>query len=230
MKQLEAQTGPTSLSLPVAQLLDVIFPHSQCTRVYVKKDWLSQGLAGALYRVSDSGWMEAAIFLSWFSKLFIPAVSHLLETGPVVLFVDGHHSHITLELIKYARGKGVHLFCLPPNCTHILQPLDVGTFGPLKSEWQKILQQEYRLQTKATNVERRNFAKLLAKLWQRAFTPEHVQAGFQGTGLYPFNPSAIHAEQLAPSLPLLPLPEDCPGDYITSAASSGRSYNGKWFH
>ena len=179
------RTYCTSLSLPVAQLLDVIFPHSQCTRVYVKKDWLSQGLAGALYRVSDSGWMEAAIFLSWFSKLFIPAVSHLLETGPVVLFVDGHHSHITLELIKYARGKGVHLFCLPPNCTHILQPLDVGTFVPLKSEWQKTLQLEYRLQTKATNVERHNFAKLLAKLWQRAFTPEHVQAGFQGTHSIP---------------------------------------------
>ena len=101
---------------------------------YVKKDWLSQGLAGALYGVSDSGWMEAANFLSWFSKLFIPAVSHLLETSPVVIFVDGHHSHFTLELIEYARGKGVHLFSLPSNCTHILQPLDVGTFGPLKSE------------------------------------------------------------------------------------------------
>ena len=102
--------------------------------------------------------------MSWFSKLFTPAVSYLLETGPVVLFVDEHHSHITLERIEYARGKGVHLFCLPQNCTHMLQPLDVGTIGPLKSEWQKTLQQEYRLQTKATNVERCNFAKLLVKL------------------------------------------------------------------
>ena len=138
-------------------------------------------------------------FLVWFSKSFIPAVSHLLETGPVVLFVDGHHSHITLELIEYAGGRGVHLYWLPPNCTHILQPLDVGTFGPLKFEWRKILQ-EYRLQTKATNVERHNFVELIAKLWQRAFTPKHVQAGFLGTRLYSFNPSAIHAEQLAPSL------------------------------
>ena len=78
--------------------------------VYMKKDWLSQGLVRALYGVSDSGWMEAANFLPWFSKSFIPAVSHLLETGPVVLFVDGHHSHITLELIEYAGGRGVHLF------------------------------------------------------------------------------------------------------------------------
>ena len=39
-------------------------PFTVCKGVYVKKDWLSQGLAGALYGVSDSGWMEAADFLS----------------------------------------------------------------------------------------------------------------------------------------------------------------------
>ena len=76
----------------------------------MKKNWLSQGLAGALYGVSDSGWMEVSNFLSWFNKLFIPAVSHLLETGPVVLFIDGHHSHITLELIQSAQDKGA---CAP---------------------------------------------------------------------------------------------------------------------
>ena len=182
--------------------------------VYVKKDWLAQGLAGAHYGVSESGWMEGSNFLSWFNKLFVPAVSHLLKTGPVVLFVDGHHSHITLDLIQSARDKGVHLYCLPPNCTHILQPLDVGTFGPMKSEWKKILQ-EYRLQTKAAKVEKRCFAELLAKLWQRAFTPEHVQAGFRGSGLYPFDPSAIHDEKLSPSLPLLPPLEDHPDDSTT---------------
>jgi len=137
------------------------------------------GLAGVMYGVSESGWMEGCTFLSRFKKLFIPAVNHLLKTGPVVLFVDGHHSHVTLDVIQYARDKGVHLYCLPPNCTHILQPLDVGTFGPIKSEWKNILQ-EYRLQTKTANVEKRNFAKLLAKLWQRAFTAEHIQAGFRG--------------------------------------------------
>jgi len=45
-----------------------------------------------------------------------------------------------------------------------------------------------RLQTKAANVEKRNFAELLAKLWQRAFTAEHIQSGFRGAGLFPLNP------------------------------------------
>lgn len=57
--------------------------------------WTSGGPAGAVYGVSDSGWMEANNFCQWFEKLYIPAVASLLSTGLVVLFVDGHHSHLT---------------------------------------------------------------------------------------------------------------------------------------
>ena len=167
--------------------------------------------------------MDGSCFLSWFKKLFVPAVRHLLKTGPVVLFVDGHHSHITLDLIEYARTKGVHLKCLPTNCTHILQPLDVGTFGPVKSEWRNVLQ-EYKLQTKAANVEKRNFAELLAKVWQRSFTAEHIKAGFHGAGLCPLNPSAIHDEKLAPSLPLQFLsPEVQPPQNTIPAGATSRN-------
>ena len=77
--------------------------------------------------------------------------------------------------------------------------MDVSTFGPIKSKWRNILQ-EYRLLTKAADDEKRNFAELLAEVWQRLFTSEHVQAGFHGTGLCPLDPSAIYDEKLAPSL------------------------------
>ena len=50
-----------------------------------------------LYDVNESGWMDAVYF--WFQKLLFPAASQLLFTGPVVLFLDGHHLHISLELI-----------------------------------------------------------------------------------------------------------------------------------
>ena len=55
-----------------------LLPFTVYKGVYVKKDWLSKGLAGALYMVSDSMWMEASNFLSWCNKVFFPAVSHLL--------------------------------------------------------------------------------------------------------------------------------------------------------
>ena len=64
--------------------------------------WMVGGPAAALYGVTDSGWMDAANFLSWFVKLFLPAVSPMTRTAPVFLFLDGHHSHISLELIRKA--------------------------------------------------------------------------------------------------------------------------------
>ena len=109
----------------------------RCKHLY--NTWCQSGPAGALYGASDSGWMEQVNFLSWFEKIFVPAVSHLLSIGPVVLFVDGHKSHVSFDLISSARSHGIHLFCFPSHTTAVLQPLDVGVYGPLKKQWKKIL-------------------------------------------------------------------------------------------
>ena len=118
--------------------------------------WTSGGPAGALYGMSDSGWMESSNFLSWFEKLLVPAVDSLLSEGPVVLFVDGHHSHLSLPLVRTAREKGVHIFCLPPHTTHVLQPLDVGVYGPVKKAWQGIVK-SYKTTTLGANITKEAF-------------------------------------------------------------------------
>lgn len=118
--------------------------------------WTEDGPAAARYGVSKSGWMEADNFLDWFSSMFVAAADHLLRTGPVILLVDGHHSHLSLSLVKTAREKGVHLFCLPPHTTHILQPLDVGVYGPVKQAWKKILK-VHKMETLAANISKEVF-------------------------------------------------------------------------
>ena len=116
---------------------------------------MANGLAGTLYSVSKSGWMESDNFLQWFLKLFVPTVNHLLSNGPVVLFVDGHQSHISLQLVNTAKTKGIHLYCLPPHTTHILQPLDVGVYGPVKQAWKAIMK-DYKTNI-AANVTKEAF-------------------------------------------------------------------------
>ena len=100
--------------------------------------WTVNGLAGTLYSISKSGWMEADDFLQWFMKSFVPSVLHLLSKGLVVLFIDGHHSHISLQLVKTEKEKGIHLYCLPLHAAHILQPLNVGVYGPIKQAWKRL--------------------------------------------------------------------------------------------
>lgn len=130
--------------------------------VHLYLRWTENGPAGAAYGVSKSGWMKADNFLEWFTKIFVPSVDHLLKTGPVLLFVDGHKSHLSLPLLKIAREKGVHLYCLPPHCTHVLQPLDVGVYGPIKQEWKKILR-EFKLTTMAATVIKEAFPGMQAR-------------------------------------------------------------------
>ena len=59
------------------------------------------------------------------------------QPWPVLLIMDGHGTHMSIELIELARSNGVHLLCLPSHTTHILQPLDVGIFKSFKSNFSK---------------------------------------------------------------------------------------------
>ena len=159
--------------------------------------WMEGGPAGAVYGVSDSGWMDSDNFFSWFKKLYLPAVMHLTASGPVYLFFDGHHSHISLKLIREAQEKNVMLFCLPPNCTHIVQPLDVGVFGPIKKVWAKLLKQ-WKFDSKAQNVTKEVFPGLMRQLWADSLTSSHCRSGFRASGIFPLSRDAVMSK-LAPS-------------------------------
>ena len=85
---------------------------------------------GAWCEVHPSGWMTTELFNVWF-KEFIK-FSKATKESPVLLIVDGHSTHTkNLKLLDIARDNGVVILCLPPHCSHRLQPLDVTFFKPL---------------------------------------------------------------------------------------------------
>ncbi|KAH3837176.1 hypothetical protein DPMN_110556 [Dreissena polymorpha] len=43
----------------------------------------------------------------------------------VVLLIDSVSSHLEMKVFEYASAKGIALYRLHPNATHIMQPLDV---------------------------------------------------------------------------------------------------------
>ena len=73
----------------------------------------------ALYAKSESGWIDSELFMMWMKKIFLHFCG---SQRPVLLFVDGHASHITIKVIDFARENQIILFCLPPHTTHALQP------------------------------------------------------------------------------------------------------------
>lgn len=82
---------------------------------------------------STSGWMNSDIFLKYIVEFFYP---FLVKTGaifPVILFVDGHGSHLSARgNWKACKKLKIILFNLYPNATFLIQPADVSVFKSLK--------------------------------------------------------------------------------------------------
>ena len=87
--------------------------------------------------------MEKVQSIRWFQKVFLIHTSHLI--GKKILFLDGHASHVTMELIDKAIKNDVELLCLPAHTSHVLQPLDVGVFSVVKATWKKNLRQFFSM-------------------------------------------------------------------------------------
>ena len=119
-------------------------------------------------------------------------------TRPVLLILDGHGSHISIELIELAKSSDVHLLCLPAHCTHILQPLDVGVFKSLKTSFSKACT-DYMASNPGCVITSEKLSSLLANSWPQSVTVLNIMAGFKKTGIHPFNPSEISDRQIAPS-------------------------------
>ena len=157
--------------------------------------WVNGGPDGCFYNVSSNGWMQQDTFKDWFTSVFIAKTAQLI--GPKLLVLDGHVSHITLDVINAATANNITILCLPPHSTHILQPLDVAVFKPVKTAWRDIVQ-EFQRTNRFKNIDKEDFPSLLKKLVEsdKAFLRRHAVAGFETTGIYPVKRQAITSEQL----------------------------------
>lgn len=88
---------------------------------------------------NESGWMNMETFFEYITHVFYPWLLKNNIQLPVVLFLDGHTSHISLPLSMFCKEKGIILVALLPNSTHILQPLDVAVFRPVKRTWRSVV-------------------------------------------------------------------------------------------
>ena len=85
-------------------------------------------------------------------------------------------------------AEPVVLFTLPPNTTHVSQPLDKGCFGPLKIEWKKVC---HKLVKEGQVVTHYTFSRLFSEAWMRSITVKNILSGFCVTGIYPLDQSKL---------------------------------------
>jgi hypothetical protein len=73
--------------------------------------------------MTDSGYINEDIFLQWLQRF-----QKHRSPGKCLLIFDGHASHSSLKYLYYFQNNGIEMLCLPPNTTHVLQPLDRTVF------------------------------------------------------------------------------------------------------
>ena len=81
---------------------------------------------------TERGWMTAESFYSYIANVFFKWLQDKNYEFPVVLYMDGHLSYLTLPLCKFFQEHEIELMALYPNATLIIQPLDVAIFHPLQ--------------------------------------------------------------------------------------------------
>ena len=135
VKQVGALTSGERGSLVTIELAvsasgNSIPPMFVFPRVKFHDHFIRDGPVGSIGVAHPSGWMTENSFVV-FIKHFIHHAKPS-QDRPVLLLLDNHNSHLSVEAIDLCKQSGVVLLSFPPHCSHKLQPLDRNVYGPFK--------------------------------------------------------------------------------------------------
>ena len=172
----------------------VIYARANLTKL------LYQGeIPGTMYALSPgSGWMDGVTFYEWFEHHFL---EYAPSGRPLLFLLDRHSSHYNPEFIRFAAQKGVIVFVLPPNTTHISQPLDGVYFKALKQCWDEQCN-SFMSNNPGKTVTLYQFSELFAAAWKKAMTPQNITSSFRATGVFPVNRQALEILQVKEKSPV----------------------------
>lgn len=140
---------------------------------------------------SDNGWMTTEVFYEFIANVFHPYLVSKSVEFPVILYVDGHKTHLNYHLSQLCTHLQIELIALYPNATRIIQPADVSAFRPLKMGWRKYLK-KWQLSNQNKGITKLNFAPILYEVVTASLRPDILINGFRTCGLCPFNPDSIN--------------------------------------
>jgi len=138
--------------------------------------------------VSENGWTTNKLGFQWL-KHFDAHTKSRTAGEYRLLIIDGHESHDSIEFQQYCKDNKIITLCMPPHSSHLLQPLDVGCFSPLKKAYGR--QVEDLMRNHINHITKLEFLPCFKGAFFASITKSNIQGGFRGAGLVPFNPDAV---------------------------------------
>lgn len=150
---------------------------------------------------SSNGWQTSKTFLQYVDEIVNEMRSSERKiTGSIVLIADGFPGHSSYELQKYCNENDVIFIILLPNATHLMQPLDVVVFKPVKTEFKKQSSIYKRTENKI-ELDETDFIRILSRTLKNAVTADLVKKSFSTTGLFPLNSSFKRHDRILAAAP-----------------------------
>ena len=103
----------------------------------------------------------------------------------MLLILNSYKSYKLLHFQDLCEKNKIITLCMPPHLSHILQPLNVGCFAPLKQAYSKeiqVLALDY-----IGRINKKAFIAIFAKVFKKVFLKANIRASFKVTSLVPNN-------------------------------------------
>lgn len=123
------------------------------------------------------------LFEDWFLKTCLPYLKNL--PGRKVMFGDNLTSHVSPLVFTTCVENNISFVLLPPNATHLVQPLDVAFFRPIKISWRNVLE-NWKLKNRGV-LPKASYPSLLKESLEKNETnlSKNIISGYRGCCIIP---------------------------------------------
>ena len=135
------------------------------------------------FSTSNSGWTSDSHGFKWLITVFEPNTWPKDLCQRRLLIMDGHSSHMTANFIAHCMKHAIDLLILLPHTSHLLQPLDVSVFAPLKCALAEETDAVSRHDSGC--ISRVDWVSMFICARSKALIPSNILAGWRGAGLEP---------------------------------------------
>ncbi|XP_038153786.1 uncharacterized protein LOC119791640 [Cyprinodon tularosa] len=165
--------------------------------IHFKPHFIRYRATGCIGTANHTGWMQEADFLVFLKHFQMHTCSS--PESKVLLILENHPSHLSIESLNYCHSKGIVLLSLPPHSFHKLQPLYRTVYGQMK----KAMMVAYESWIKShpgMMMTIYDIPSIVKESLRVSATPSNLQEGFRCTGIWPFSRDVFKEPECSPPL------------------------------
>ncbi|MCO5581984.1 hypothetical protein L7F22_035873 [Adiantum nelumboides] len=103
----------------------------------ISANYICECEEGAAMAMQRKAWMIGELFQAWIDQFKSTIARDMGFENQHLLILDGHGSHVSLEVVAKAHDARIDIVTLRAHTSHKLQPLDVSGFTSLKTNFCK---------------------------------------------------------------------------------------------